>query len=108
MNPQLDAFDHVHFARTRTGDASSSHEAADLMERTGKAKQQAEQVLAALKKLTNATSMELARYSGIDRYVVARRLPELHDAGLVTRHEPGEQTVPCEISGKRVLRWRAV
>ena len=104
---QLDAFDTVNFPRARTTDARSSHEAAALVERTGTAKAQAQRVYTALLRYPNSTSMELSRSARIERYVVARRLPELAAAGRVERIEPTENTAPCAISNKRVIRWCA-
>ncbi len=102
---QLDAFDQVRFPRARSNDARSSHEAAAQVERSGTAKAQAERVLAAIRRYPNSTSMELSRSAHIERYVVARRLPELAAAGLVERIEPTDITAPCAISNKRVIRW---
>lgn len=95
------------FPRARRADARSSHDAAELVERKGIAKAQAEAVLAALKRWPMSTSMELAKSSGIDRYAIARRLPELCATGQVQRIEPEVYTLPCAVSGKRVIRWRA-
>jgi RIO-like serine/threonine protein kinase len=76
------------------------------MERTGADKLQAQAVLEAMRRFDNVTSMELATWAGLDRYAVARRLSELWRDGLVMRIEPTDDTVPCVVSGKRVLRWR--
>ena len=94
------------FPRARISDARSSHEAAAEMERTGRAKAQAERVLAAVRRYPGSTSAELAKSAHIERYAVARRLPELAKAGLIVRVEPTDDTVPCAVSEKRVVRWR--
>jgi hypothetical protein len=94
------------FPRARREDARSSHEAAALIERTGSAKAQAERVLAAVRRFPGSTSMELSRSAHIERYVTARRLPELVHAGLVSRELPGPDTEPCVVSHKRAIRWR--
>jgi RIO-like serine/threonine protein kinase len=96
------------FPRARRGDAMSSHHAAAEIERKGIDKLQAQAVLAAMRRYDNVTSMELATWAGLDRYAVARRLSELASDGLVTRVEPTADTVPCAVSGKKVLRWRAI
>jgi hypothetical protein len=93
------------FPRVRNDDARSSHDAAAAIESSGTARLQAERVLAALRKYSNATSRELAQFARLDRYEVARRLPELHEAGLVTRYDVSAITVPCAVSGKRAVRW---
>jgi RIO-like serine/threonine protein kinase len=102
---QLAIFDKPHFPRARRDDARSSHDAAAAIESSGTARLQAERVLAALRKYPNSTSRELAQYARLDRYEVARRLPELHEAGLVTRYDVSAITVPCSVSGKRAVRW---
>jgi hypothetical protein len=108
VTQQLDIFsDRLHFPRARRRDPASSLEAADEIERSGRARAQAERVLAAVRCYPNSTSMELARFAKLDRYAVARRLPELRDVDLVEQVLPGEHTVPCQVSGKRVCRWRA-
>lgn len=101
----LFAGDAVHFPRARATDARSSHEAAAALEASGKDRLQAERVLAALRKYPNSTSAELARSARLNRYEVARRLPELHAAGLASRYDPAAITAPCAVSGKRVIRW---
>lgn len=106
---QLDAFSPApRFPRARGTDPASSHAAAVAIESTGAARAQAGAVLAALRQFDNCTTMELARHSGIDRYAIARRMPELAEVCLVERIEPTKDTVPCAVSGKRVLRWRVV
>jgi hypothetical protein len=112
VTDQLSMFDPVppRFPRVRRSDARSSHEAAALVEKTGIAKRQAEEVLAALRRFPMSTSFELARASGLDRYAVGRRLPELAapDVHLVERIAPTKESLPCAVSGKRVVRWRPV
>lgn len=95
------------FPRARRDDSRSSHEAAALIEKTGVAAHQAAQALAAVRQWPNSTSMELARVAHMDRYALARRLPELVREGFVHKIEPTEASVPCAVSGKRVVRWQA-
>lgn len=103
---QLDiTFDAVRFPRARVSDPTGSHEAAARMERTGKAKAQAEQVLAAFRRFPMATSAELAKLANLDRVMVARRCPELAKVGLLTRYE-GKDAKPCDVTGIRCVRWR--
>jgi len=78
------------------------------MESTGKAKTDAQRVLAAIRKWPNSTTAELAKFARIDRYSVARRMPELYALHLVGKYEPTELTAPCAVSGKRVVRWAPV
>jgi hypothetical protein len=94
------------FPRAHTTDPRSSHEAAAEGERTGAFKKQAQRVLDGLRGYTNCTSAELSRHIDMDLYAVRRRLTELEATGLVDRIDPTDDTVPCEVSGKRVCRWR--
>lgn len=104
---QLEAFDAgpPRFPRARSTDASSSHEAAADLESSGRARLQAERVLAALKRYPNSTSAELAQFAGLNRQECGRRLPELHEVGLVARYDVSAITAPCAVSGKRAVRW---
>jgi hypothetical protein len=104
---QIDCFDRVTFPRVHRNDPRSSHEAAAAGEKSGAFKRQAELVLAWLKKWPQATSAELAKVSGLDLYVCRRRLDDLNKCALVQRLDPTEDTVPCQISGKKVCRWIA-
>lgn len=66
----------------RRADPNSSHAAADLVHsHTNIAKSQREQCLAALKKYPGSTSKQLAQLAGLDRTMVARRLPEMEIEG---------------------------
>jgi predicted HTH transcriptional regulator len=106
----MDAFDRTTFPRAHTHDPRSSHEAAAEGERTGRFKKHAEIVLAALKRWPQATSAELARAlndPALDKHEVRRRLTDLHMANLVDQILPFDDTVPCEVSRKKVLRWIA-
>ncbi len=68
----------------RKTDHHSSHAAADRMQRTGKLEEQRAQVLALVKKHPYRTSKELGDLSEeLDRYAIARRLPELEAVGKV-------------------------
>lgn len=104
---QLDIFERIDFPRARNADPRSSHEAAAAIKRSGAAKAQASIVLEALKRYPMASSAELAQFAGLDRYMVARRLPELHQAHLVNLFDPTDATEPCRVSRKRVCRWMA-
>ena len=50
------------------------------------------------------TSRELAKHMGIDRYITARRLPELRDAGIV---ENCEERV-CTVGKRLCVTWRVL
>ena len=109
MTGQLDAFDAgpPTFPRARSSDSISSHCAATALEASGRGRLQAERVLAALLKYPNSTSRELAKFARLDRYEVARRLPELRAVHLA-RYDVTPLTAPCAVSGKRAVRWTPV
>jgi Mn-dependent DtxR family transcriptional regulator len=50
------------------------------------------------------TSAELAAYMGVDRYVTARRLPDLRKRGLV---EQCHKTT-CTVNRTPAVTWRAL
>jgi len=85
----------------RKTDPVSSHEAAAEVTASGaRATQQAE-VLRGVKEYPGRTSKELAHLIGCDRYLVARRLPELARKGLVQRGH----MVTCKIGGRKAVTW---
>ncbi len=79
--------------RARTRDPLASHAAADALERSGRAAKQSAQVLALVRATPGLSSAELAARHGLDRHMVARRLPEAARVGLITRREIGAQEV---------------
>jgi predicted HTH transcriptional regulator len=91
-------------ARARNSDPSSSHDAAAHVAKKGVARRQCETVLAALKVRPGRTSNELANEAGLDRYVVARRLPELKKRGRVQQiiHKRRDR-----ITNRWATTWRA-
>ncbi len=89
--------------RARRSNPTSSHEAADFVERTGLAQQQAARALSAVRAYPGRTSQELATLSQLDRYELARRLPELRVAGQV-RNGVKRQ---CTVTGQQALEWWA-
>jgi len=85
----------------RSTDISGSHEAAALLVRSGRHAAQEDRTEAAVKRYLGMTSMRLARATGMDRHMVARRLPDLMKEGRVFR---GAKTV-CPISNITVCTW---
>ena len=77
----------------RKSDHDSSHIAADKLEASGAAKAQREQVLVLVKRWPGMSSGQLARLAGVDRYMVARRLPELRTEGLVAAVKPAGKEI---------------
>jgi len=74
-------------AKARRLDPESSKRAARYVERTGIVVSQREQVLEALRRFPGRCTKEIARMAGLDRYMVARRMPELEQMGLARRGE---------------------
>lgn len=88
----------------RNTDPHTSHLAAAEMIASGAQGRQQLAVLAAVRVNGYCTSAELARVHGLDRYAVARRLPELERMGLVQR-APARI---CKESGRPAMTWREV
>lgn len=88
----------------RRHDPSTSHEAAEHVMKTGMRGRQQCEVFALVTAFPGHTSAELAAKSNLDRWTVARRLPELREAYLVKNGEKRE----CGETGLRALTWYCV
>lgn len=84
----------------RSTDPETSHIAAEAVTKSGVRAHQQRQVLAALREWPGRTSAELAQQASMDRYAVARRLPEL----CPTFAFRGGSTI-CSISGRPAVTW---
>lgn len=90
------------FARVRTTDPASSHEAAARIENTGKAEGQRMRFLAAVQQHPGLTAAELAQHTpGLDRYAANRRLADLAEEGVVYRGDIRE----CAVLHTRCMTW---
>ena len=87
--------------RARRSDPVTSHEAADAIKASGELGRQQLAVLAAVRKWPGLTSLELGARMEINRWAVARRLPELEPVH-VRRGEPRV------VNGRRHVTWRPV
>lgn len=83
----------------RATDPLSSVLAGEEVEATGVATFQRQQALRAVKSFPDKTSKELAALTGLDRYVLARRLPEILEI------EKGEMR-KCVVSGRMSVTWK--
>jgi len=105
-------------ALVRRTDPSTSHRAANEMERTGAVTQQASICLAEVRRHPGQTSAEIAVACGLERHIPARRLPGLRDAGKVANYYrdsewqniEGKQareryTRVCRVTGNRSMTW---
>jgi hypothetical protein len=88
----------------RSDDPSSSRSAAEEVTGSGRRQRQIETVLALVRAYPGKTSLELALLGGVDRYIIARRLPELEEASLVTR---GSVRL-CTSGNRPALSWYPV
>ena len=95
FNPQ----DVPRLPRAANVDPATSHEAARKI--AEHADKQAEVVAEAVIANPGHTSAELASMHGLDRHMVARRLPEAERAGWVRR---GAAKV-CSVTGHKALTW---
>lgn len=106
MNAQLDLFAQprpraVATPAARRTDPESSHQAAEIHTLSGKRAHQQDQAAAAVRKFPGRTSFELATCTDLDRYMLARRLPECETAGRVRR---GAQRA-CSVTGRLAMEW---
>lgn len=85
----------------RAVDPSTSHAAANLLTAGGARSSQKVRVMSALRVHPGVTSAELAQLAGLDRYVVARRLPDLREDGFVAV----AQARRCTVTGMLALTW---
>ena len=101
---QLDAFALLtDTPRSRRTDPETSHRAADRIKASGQLRKQQHAVLQALIRWPGSTAVELATNSGIDRYTVSRRLPE-----LVPIHAKRGKPRVCRVAGTPQTTWYAV
>jgi hypothetical protein len=93
----------VHPLARRT-DPASSHAAAKEAIDSGAAVNQMRELVTWLRGHGGFfTSLEISRFSNMDRYNVARRLPALERAGFVERGK----IRACSITGRPSIEWRA-
>ena len=89
-------------ARARRADPATSHIAAAVVERSGRAECQRAQCLAAIRATPGMTAGEIDQWCGfLGRYVAGRRMPELRENGMVTA---GTARL-CSVRGSRMQTW---
>ena len=84
--------------RARRADPETSHEAAEAILDSGELGRQQRAVLAAVRRWPGLTSLELGARMEINRWAVARRLPELEPVHV----RRGESRV---VNGRRHVTW---
>lgn len=87
----------------RGTDPASSHMAAREITASGARGSQARIALDVVMENPHRTSFELSEACYLDRYQVARRLPELEEAGFVEKGIIRR----CRVSGRHAVTWTA-
>ena len=104
MNQNRFDFDKARMATARRTDPGTSHEAAEMMNASGRANTQRRKVFDYVVENPGQTSGEITAGAGLaDRYVASRRLPELRRLGFVVN---GEARV-CRVRGTKQITWKA-
>ena len=85
----------------RNTDPASSHEAADFIEASGRRAAQQALAAKAVEQYPGLTSLELSRKARMDRYMLARRLPECERLKTVKRGPIRR----CDVSGRQACTW---
>lgn len=88
----------------RASDPETSHLAGDAITASGRRAHQQAQTVAAIRAFPGRTMQELAELTGLDRYVLGRRVSECETAGLV-RRLPKRQ---CAITGRMAEPWEPI
>ena len=85
----------------RATDPGSSHSAAADLVASGKLRAQRSVTEAAVKRHPGQSSLRLAELTGLDRHMLARRLPELAREGRIWRGP----SAPCGTTDKPACTW---
>jgi hypothetical protein len=85
----------------RRKDPASSRAAAEAITGSGERQRQTAEVLRLVRDHPGYTSLELTRFTDLDRYQVARRLPELEQALAVRKGE----IRPCNVGHRPAVTW---
>jgi len=88
---------------SRATDPETSHLAEEESNANGTRADQQHRTLAALRQHPGSTSAELARLAGLDRYMVARRLPE-----LAPIHARRAEKRTCRVSHRPAITWAPI
>jgi hypothetical protein len=91
-------------ALARKTDPATSHQAAQQIERNGRAAKQRDACLLWVNQRPGSTAAEIAALAELERHVPSRRLPELRDAGLVVNGPARE----CSVQHTKAMTWLPV
>ena len=91
-------------ARARRSDPGTSHDAARLIEGSGKAAVNRRILLERIRSLGGEwTAAELARFCDMDRHEASRRLPELREGGFIKN---GSSPKRCTLQNTMGMTWQ--
>jgi hypothetical protein len=85
----------------RLTDPESSHDAEAHINATGSRAEQQAQTVAAIRQFPGLTMRELSAATGIDRYVLGRRVSECETSGAVRRGVKRD----CAVSKRKAEPW---
>ena len=85
----------------RNSDPETSHLAEKEITTSGKRGAQMMLVVEKVKTLIGFTSAELAKATGLDRYMVARRLSDARGLDFVMNGDSRK----CDVTGKKAMTW---
>lgn len=88
----------------RLADPATSHLAAEQITASGARAHQQHQAAAAVRAYPGMTSFELAMKTYLDRFMLARRLPECATAGTVFKGAARK----CSVTGRAAITWHSV
>ena len=91
----------VHPPAARNTDPHSSHDAAEHVTLSGARARQQALAVTAVEQYPGHTSLELAQRAHMDRYMLARRLPEVERIEAVRRGQERR----CSVSGRLACTW---
>ena len=91
----------IYTPATRKTDPQSSRTAENNMNKSGARENQQNMVKHMVEKFPGRTSAELAKLSGKDRSMIARRLPELDGIHI----KRGETLEKCKVTGINCVTW---
>lgn len=89
-------------------DPPTSAKAAAELTRSGARQRQIDRVVELVRQWPGCTSLELSRLSGVDRHLIAKRLPDARGQGmvLVIADEHGRPVERCsEGSNRPAMQW---
>ncbi|WP_408953010.1 winged helix-turn-helix domain-containing protein [Lysobacter sp. Hz 25] len=91
----------IHTPAARATDPATSHLAADAITASGARDAQQQLAAEVVRQHPGYTSNELAQFCELDRYALARRLPECATAGAVRKG----RARTCRVSGRSAVTW---